>query len=67
MAGFTLGRDVFTTQYVFCVAVMIKGGDGPVLFGMTGLALFAESPLMAFLVVVWLVTGHANAPELLLV
>jgi len=49
MAGFTLGRDVFATQHVFRVAVMIKSGDGPVLFGMTGLALFAESPLMPFL------------------
>ena len=33
MAGFTLGRDVFAAQNVFRVAVMVKGRDGPVLFG----------------------------------
>lgn len=67
MAGFTLGRDVFATQHVFRVAVMVKGRDGPVLFGVAGLALFAESPLVAFLVVVGLVAGHAGGSELFLI
>ena len=67
MAGFTLGRDVFATQNVFRVAVMIKGRDGPVLFGVTGLALFAEATLVAFLVVVGLVAGDTGYPEFLLI
>ena len=67
MAGFTLGRDVLATQHIFRVAVMVKGRDGPVLFGVTGLALFAEATLVAFLVVVGLVAGHAGDPELFLI
>ena len=67
MAGFTLGRDVFAAQNVFRVAVMVKGRDGPVLFGVAALALFTKVALVAFFVIVGLVTGHANASELFLV
>ena len=67
MAGFTLGRDVFATQHVFRVAVMVKGRDGPVLFSVTGLALFTEASLVAFLVVVDLVAHYAGGSELLLI
>ena len=67
MAGFTLGRDVFATQHVFRVAVVVKGRDGPVLFRVAGLTLFAEPSLMAFLIVVGLVAGHAGGSELFLI
>src|SRR3990167_1208155 len=60
MAGFTLGRDIFATQNVFRVAIMVESGGLPVLLHMTGFAFVAESSLMAFLVVVGAMAGDAR-------
>ena len=67
MAALAFGLDVLATQRVFCVAVMVEACDGPVLFGVAGLALLAEAPLVTFLVVVGLVAGHASGSELFLI
>src|SRR3989344_5447772 len=57
MAALAFGLDVLATQRVFCVAVMVEACDGPVLFGVAALALGAE---LAFVFVVFLVTGDAS-------
>ena len=67
VAALAFRLDVFAAQRVFCAAVMVKGRDGPVLFGVTGFAFVAKASLMAFLVVVGLVAGHAGGSDLFLI
>ena len=67
MAARAFGLDVFSAQRVFRVAVMFKGGDGPILFNVAGLALLAEASLVSFLVIIILVAGGTGGFELLLI
>ena len=66
VASLAFGLDVLAAQNVFRVAVMVKGGNGPILLGVAGLALVAEAPLMAFLVVVGFMAGYTGGFEFFL-
>ena len=65
MTGLTLGRDVFATQDIFSVAIMVEGSGLPVLLDVTGIAFIAEPSLVAVLVVIGLGAGYACGFELL--
>ena len=59
VAGNTLGTAMFSTQRKFRIDIVVKNGALPEFGTVTSLALFAELPLVTFLVVHLLVTGKA--------
>ena len=66
VTGIALRQIMFPAQGVFGVVIVVEGGDAPILFGMARLALLAKAALVALLVVVGLVAGHAEGLQLFL-
>ena len=67
MTRFALGLSMFTAQRIFRIAIVIKGGDAPIFFGMTGFAFIAEIAFMTFNVVIGFMTGNASCFKFFLI